>query len=179
MEASSDLKIFPKAIVCEESNIKGDVTVSAGCVIHPHCNINAENGSIVFGENCIVEEYVTISNTSSAGKTLFIGCNNVFEVGCSVEALSIGDKNVFEAKSSVSNQVEVSNGCIIGAGCRVDGRQTLLENTVIYGNDCLQREALEKQGSQILQIDYLRKLLPNYHHLRKSNYDPKKIRSAV
>lgn len=186
MEVPSDLKIFPKAIVCEESNVKGDVTVSAGCVIHPHCTINAENGPIVFGENCIVEEYVTISNkndsdasSGGAGKTLYIGCNNVFEVGCSVEALSIGDKNVFEAKCSVSNQVDVSNGCIIGAGCRVDGRQTLLENTVIYGNDCLQREALEKQGSQILQIDYLRKLLPNYHHLRKSNYDPKKIRSAV
>lgn len=148
------LKILPKAIVCEESNIKGDVTISAGCVIHPHCNINAENGPIIFGENCIVEEYVTISNKignsiSKNVQTLYIGSNNVFEVGCSVEALIIGDKNVFEAKSLVSNEVEISNGCIVGAGCRVEGKQVLLENTVIYGNVCLQREALEKQGVSI------------------------------
>lgn len=144
------LKIFPKALVCEESNIKGDVTVSAGCVIHPHCNINAENGPIIFGENCIVEEYVTITN--SIGQALYIGNNNVFEVGCSVEALKIGDKNVFEAKSLVSNEVEVTNGCIIGAGCRVEGKQILLESTVIYGKDCLQREALEKQGVSTFNI---------------------------
>ncbi|KAL5290212.1 DCTN6 family protein [Megaselia abdita] len=147
------LKIYPKALVCEESNIKGDVIVSAGCVIHPHCNINAENGSIIFGENCIVEEYATISNKNKSPgnyEILYIGCNNVFEVGCTVEALKIGDKNVFEAKSIVSNEVEISNGCIIGAGCRLEGKQTLLENTVIYGNDCLQREALEKQGVSLI-----------------------------
>lgn len=129
----------------------GDITINAGCVIHPHCTINAKNGPIIFGENCIVEEYVKITNNiEKASKedlpTLYIGCNNVFEVGCSVEAAKVGDKNVFEAKSLVSNEVEILNGCIIGAGCRLDGKQVLLENTVIYGNDCLQREALEKQG---------------------------------
>jgi dynactin 6 len=70
----------------------------------------------------------------------------MFEVGSTVEALQIGDKNVFECKSYVSSNVTVSNGCVIGAGCQLIGEQDLEENTVIHGSECYQREALEKQG---------------------------------
>ena len=42
-----------KAIVCEDSLLKGDITVSSGCVIHPSASIIAESGPIILGENCI------------------------------------------------------------------------------------------------------------------------------
>lgn len=77
---------------------------------------------------------------------LTIGPNNLFEVGCTVEALQIGEKNVFECKSYVSADVTITNGCVVGAGCQLISEQHLRENTVIYGVDCNQREALEKQG---------------------------------
>jgi dynactin-6 len=89
-------------------------------------------------------------------------------------ALSIGDRNVFECKSYVSAGVTVTNGCVIGAGCKLTGEQVLTERTIVYGKNCIQREAMDKQKAQI-QLDYLRKILPNYHHLRKPN-DPKKSR---
>jgi len=73
----------------------------------------------------------------------------------------------------------VSSGCVVGAGIKIHGSQRLPENTIVYGEQGLQREAIDKQGSQTLQIDFLRKVLPNYHHLRKPNYDPKKARSVV
>lgn len=83
-----------------------------------------------------------------AGKkptVLVIGANNVFEVGCHVEALHIGERNVFECKSFVSKQVRVSNDCIIGAGCRLVEKQSLIENTVVHGTNMEQREVIEKQ----------------------------------
>lgn len=184
----SDIKIYPKSIVCEDSQLRGDITISSGCAIHPSATILAEAGPIILGENCIVEEYSTIVHRIPSDHPLFeegktptltIGPNNVFEVGCRVEAYKIGEKNVFECKSYVSPYVSVSSGCIIGAGCSVEAKQDLPENTVIYGKGCHQREAIEKQGSQTLQIDFLRKVLPNYHHLRKANYDPKKARAQI
>lgn len=84
---------------------------------------------------------------------------------------------MFECKSYVSSKVQVSNGCVIGAGCQLMDTMNLLENTVIFGKDCIQREAIEKQGSQTLQLDFLRKVLPNYHHIKKATYDPKQIRN--
>ncbi|ALC42868.1 l-2-37Ce [Drosophila busckii] len=181
----SNIKIFPKSVVCEESTLRGDITFSSGCVVHPSATIIAEAGPIIIGENCIVEEYATITHRLQPGaswdvnKILSIGGHNVFEVGCNVEASRIGDKNVFESKCYVGSGVSVSSGCVIGAGIQICMAQQLPENTIVYGQQALQREAIEKQGSQTLQIDFLRKVLPNYHHLRKPNYDPKKARSVV
>lgn len=177
----SNIKVMPRAIVCEDSLIKGDVTISSGSVIHPSAQIIAESGPIIIGENCIIEEYVRIVHKIPEGHKLYvnpeenpdkrpvlvIGSNNIFEVGCVVEALKIGEKNIFECKSYVGPNVTVSSGCVIGAGVSLQGEQILSENTVIYGKHCKQREAMEKQGSHMLQLEFLRKILPNYHHLRK------------
>lgn len=145
---------MPKSIVCEESTLRGDITILPGCVIHPSATIIAEAGPIILGENCIVEEYATINyrlpeGASTSGEIappLTIGVNNVFEVGCTVEANRIGDKNVFECKSCVGPEISVSSGCIIGAGVRLQCKQQLTENTVIYGRDSMQREAIDKHA---------------------------------
>uniref|UniRef100_A0A1S4GUE2 Dynactin subunit 6 n=1 Tax=Anopheles gambiae TaxID=7165 RepID=A0A1S4GUE2_ANOGA len=188
----NDFKIMPRSMVCEDSNLRGDITISSGCVIHPCSTIIAESGPIVLGENCIVEEYATLRyripenhpdhgalKAEGVAKPLIIGPDNVFEVGCTVEALSIGERNVFECKSYVSADVTVGSGCVIGAGCRLVGQQTLPDKTIVYEAQCMQREAMDKQKTQMIQLDYLRKILPNYHHLRKANYDPKKAREQV
>ncbi|XP_053675692.1 dynactin subunit 6 [Anopheles nili] len=188
----NDFKIMPRSMVCEDSNLRGDITVSSGCVIHPCSTIIAESGPIILGENCIVEEYATVRyfipenhpanddrNEDGTVKPLIIGPDNVFEVGCTVEALSIGERNVFECKSYVSADVTVGSGCVVGAGCRLVGKQTLADKTILYSGQCLQREAMDKQKSQMIQLDYLRRILPNYHHLRKVNHDPKKARAQV
>lgn len=188
----NDFKIMPRSIVCEDNNLQGDITIGSGCVIHPCSTIIAESGPIVLGENCIVEEYATVRyripkdhpdygrlTEEGTAKPLIIGPDNVFEVGCTVEALSIGERNVFECKSYVSADVTVGNGCVIGAGCRLVGKQTLADKTIVYEGQCMQREAMDKQKTQMIQLDYLRKILPNYHHLRKANYDPKKARAQV
>lgn len=173
------MKIYPKAIVCEDTVLKGDITIGNGCVVHPKATILAEAGPIVIGDNCIIEEYATIAHRvdqNEPGTVLTIGPNNVFEVGSTVEALKIGERNIFECKSYVSSKMQVPNGCVIGSGCRLADAITLTDNTVVYGKDCVQRDALEKQGSQTLQLDFLRKVLPNYHHLKKPTVDPKSMR---
>lgn len=183
---------MPKAIVCDsvDSTFRGDITISSGCVIHPSVTILAVSGPIIIGENCLVEEYTTIIHNvgatpsleaaaASPPPTLTIGANNVFEVGCTVEALHIGERNVFESRSYVSNKVTVSNGCIIGAGCELLDEQRLPENMVVYGIDAEQREAIDKQKAQTSQLEHLRRVLPNYHHLVKATFDPKKQRGQV
>lgn len=178
---------MPGSVVCEETCLKGDITIASGCIVHTSASIIAEAGPIIIGENCIVEEYAKIIYKSKPGDdsvdrpaTLIIGSNNVFEVGCTVEAIKIGERNIFECKSYVSSDVQISNGCVIGAGCRVTGKHILPENTIIFdGEKCNQREALEKQGSQIVQLDFLRRVLPNYHRIRKATYDPKKLREQI
>lgn len=139
---------------------------------------------------------------SEIKKPLIIGAHNVFEVGSHIESYSghIGESNVFECKSYVGPNVTIGSGCVIGeypnivrllssclllyrvliinnliagAGCRME-IGTMTDNTIVYGSDHTMREAMEKQPSQMLQLDFLSKILPNYHQLRKPNVQVKR-----
>ncbi|KAJ1527184.1 hypothetical protein ONE63_008715 [Megalurothrips usitatus] len=168
-----DLKIHSDAVVCHESKLRGDITIGTHTVVHPRATIIAEAGPIVIGDYNIIEEQSFIINRLSPDAdhskqvVMEIGNNNVFEVGCVFESPKMGDQNVLEVKSHVGPNVEVTNGCIIGTGCKLRGTEVLPENTVVYGRDCARRIALDRPPTQGLQVDFLSKVLVNYHHLKK------------
>ncbi|XP_010573903.1 PREDICTED: dynactin subunit 6 [Haliaeetus leucocephalus] len=147
-------------------------------VIHPKARIIAEAGPIVIGEGNLIEEQALIINGYPENitpeteevepKPMVIGTNNVFEVGCYSQAMKVGDNNVIESKAFVGRNVILTSGCIIGACCNVNTYEVIPENTVIYGADCLRRVQTERPQPQTLQLDFLMKILPNYHHLKKT-----------
>nr|ALS04445.1 dynactin subunit 4 [Acartia pacifica] len=174
MSVKSNIKIAPGAIVCNECELKGDISIGAKTVIHPKARIIAEAGPIIIGENNLIEEQSQILNIDPSPvdgqneAVMIIGNNNTFEVGCEVSCLKIGDNNIVEAKSFVGRNSNMSNGCIIGAGCKITTEETMDENIVVYGGDCKRRKGVDKPVPQHLQIDFLCKVLPNYHHLKKA-----------
>uniref|UniRef100_A0A9L0S5N6 Dynactin subunit 6 n=1 Tax=Equus caballus TaxID=9796 RepID=A0A9L0S5N6_HORSE len=147
-------------------------------VIHPKARIIAEAGPIVIGEGNLIEEQALIINAHPDNitpdtedpdpKPMIIGTNNVFEVGCYSQAMKMGDNNVIESKAYVGRNVILTSGCIIGACCNLNTFEVIPENTVIYGADCLRRVQTERPQPQTLQLDFLMKILPNYHHLKKT-----------
>ncbi|KAG9471385.1 hypothetical protein GDO78_015046 [Eleutherodactylus coqui] len=105
------VKIAPGAVVCVESEIKGDVTIGPRTVVHPKARIYAEAGPIIIGEGNLIEEQAFIRNSFPENiapdaedvepKAMIIGTNNVFEVGCYSQAMKIGDNNVIESKGKL------------------------------------------------------------------------------
>ncbi|XP_064190658.1 dynactin subunit 6-like [Anguilla rostrata] len=178
MVQKSGAKFAAGAVVCVESEIRGDVTIGPRTVVHPKARIVAEAGPIVIGEGNLIEEQALIINgypenimpdaEGTEPKTMTIGTNNVFEVGCESQALKIGDNNVIESKAVVGRNVILTNGCIVGACCQVNTCEVIPENTVIYGSNCMRWVQTEKPQPQSLQLDFLMKILPNYHHLKKT-----------
>ena len=59
----------------------------------------------------------------------------------------------------------MSSGCVVGAMCRLSNRETLPENTVVFGRENQRRVQAERPAPQTLQLDFLKKVLPNYHYL--------------
>ena len=168
-QTKGDVKLGLNCIICEDSKIQGDVTIGNGTIIHPRACIIAEDGPIIIGEQNLIEDKVIIINKNTSGSessVMQIGNSNVFEVGSRNESLNIGDSNVLEAKSFVGRQVVITNNCIIGAGCKVTHPETLAENSAFYGPDCALKISQGHQ-TQLLQMEFLAKLLPNYHYLMK------------
>ena len=58
----SSVKIAPGAMVCNECELLGDITIGSMTVIHPKASIIAEAGPIIIGECNIVEEQARIIN---------------------------------------------------------------------------------------------------------------------
>jgi len=121
---ANSIKIGKDCVVCEQAEIKGDVTIGNGCIIHPKARIIAEAGPIILGEGNLIEEYSLIWNRPAEGVVgstpiMIIGAFNNFEVYSHCEALKVGDHNVFESKSFAGREVVVTDQCVIGAGCRI------------------------------------------------------------
>ncbi|KAM8881233.1 dynactin subunit 6-like isoform 2-T2 [Synchiropus picturatus] len=156
------VKLAAGAVVCVESEIRGDVTIGARTVVHPKARIIAEAGPIIIGESNLIEEQALIINRypqnimpdteKAAPKTMVIGTNNLFEVG----------------SADLGRNVILTSGCIIGACCQINTCEVVPENTVVYGSKCIRRVQSDKPQPQTLQLDFLMKILPNYHHLKKT-----------
>uniref|UniRef100_A0A671DU56 Dynactin subunit 6 n=1 Tax=Rhinolophus ferrumequinum TaxID=59479 RepID=A0A671DU56_RHIFE len=61
-KSQKSTKIAPGAVVCVESEIRGDVTIGPRTVIHPKARIIVEAGPIVIGEGNLIEEQALIIN---------------------------------------------------------------------------------------------------------------------
>ena len=175
------LKCPLSTIICREKTvIIGDVTIGPDCVIHSTAHIIASHGPIVIGCSNLIEERVEIINNKS--EPLVIGDNNLFEVDSRCEALRIGNNNILECKSFIGPNIELTNNCIIGAGCKLKDPtdqssnsqiERLEPNTIISGSNLSRRVADELPAtSHSLQLDFLRKVLPNYQKLWRPTNQP-------
>ncbi|XP_050543224.1 dynactin subunit 6-like isoform X2 [Daktulosphaira vitifoliae] len=172
---SSKVKIGQGAMVCKEIKVKGQVIIGSSTIVHPGVTIIAEAGPIEIGESNIIEEYVTIIHKFQPGyeksepKTLKIGSSNVFEVYSTVEGVnSIGDNNIFESKSYVGRNINIGNDCVVGAGCRLTSTVPVEDGICIYGKNCIRQKAYCKPSVPSGHREFLMKLLPSYHLLKKN-----------
>ncbi|KAG2219424.1 hypothetical protein INT45_010615 [Circinella minor] len=148
----------PRAVICQETYLQGEISIGAGTVLHPQCRIVAEKGPIYIGKNNIIEENVTIFNKNAS--PLVIGDENVFEVGCYVEGAHIGNNNIVEARAKVLGTTTIGHHCIIGAACATEVNETISDMTVVYGSKSNRRQQSEVFPTQAAlharHLDYLR-----------------------
>ncbi len=112
-----NLVVGTRVVIAQDADLRGEISVGSGTVIHPKATILALQGPISIGSNCIIEETAIIVNRRST--PIKIGDNNLFEVGCRIEAAGVGSHNVFEMRSRVAHNVKVGSYSIVGAGCIV------------------------------------------------------------
>ncbi|KAF9090056.1 hypothetical protein BGX27_002355 [Mortierella sp. AM989] len=143
----------------------------SGTVLHPQCKVWATGGSIIFGSGNIVEENAVIINRGP--DALFIGDNNVFEVGSVMEGAKLGNRNTLEVRSHVKGGTWLGDDCVIGAVCTTNEGEVLEDKTVIYGDNNERRVYTGSRTSHNIihtrHLDYLFQTLPKFNHSRSSS----------
>ncbi|KAK8869898.1 hypothetical protein IAR55_000466 [Kwoniella newhampshirensis] len=102
------------SLICQDTDLRGDITIGPGVVVHPKVTILALGGPIVIGAECIVEELVVIVNRGK--NTMKIGQGNHFMVASQIESPSIGHFNTFQPRCKASSGVIVTDHCTLSAG---------------------------------------------------------------
>mmetsp|Transcript_16803 Transcript_16803/g.43674 ORF Transcript_16803/g.43674 Transcript_16803/m.43674 type:complete len:169 (+) Transcript_16803:85-591(+) len=164
------LKAAANAVVTRDALITGEVTIGEETLVHPGAQIIAEAGPIEIGAECEIQELAVIRNTRP--EKMVIGSKNVFEVGATVEAKSIGDGNVFAARSFVGSKVAVTDRCVVGVTVRVEDEEELGPGTVTWVDSRAvgrgHRVVPTREGPGLLYTQQLKKLLamiPKYNEL--------------
>ncbi|KAF9014101.1 trimeric LpxA-like protein [Cyathus striatus] len=142
--------IHSKAIVCQDVELKGDITIGAGTIVHPKATIFAIAGPIVIGTGCIIEE--------------------------GVECPTIGSCNTFSTRSRVHHTVRMGSYCVIGAACLVVPTEDehFDDYTVIYGPEAERRTwsgrgKLQEADLRRKHTEYLREMLPKFNRVRRGD----------
>ncbi|CCD72823.1 Dynactin subunit 6 [Caenorhabditis elegans] len=164
MTETSTVSIASSAIVCVEADIKGEVIIKEGCVVHPFVVFDATKGPIYVGENNIFEEYAVIRNNSD-GQPMIIGDWNIFQVHSKSSAKYVGSRNVIGVHAVLEDGCSVSDDCSVGAKCTVFSHQNLEPSVSVYAATNLSRTTKTPNMTSPHQIEFLRKILPSYHHL--------------
>jgi dynactin-6 len=59
---STKITAHSTALIAQDSDLRGDITLGPGCIVHPKAAILALGGPIVIGADCVVEETAVIVN---------------------------------------------------------------------------------------------------------------------
>ncbi|KAG0371825.1 hypothetical protein BGX24_001112 [Mortierella sp. AD032] len=165
------LTISTRALVCQDNDLRGEIIVGAGTVLHPQCRVWATGGPIMFGSGNIVEENAVIINRGP--EALIIGDNNVFEVGSVMEGMKIGNRNTLEVKAHVKPGTWLADECVIGTVCSTNENEMLPDRTVIYGSRDDRRIFTGSRANQAAvhtrHLEYLMQILPKFNHARTSS----------
>ena len=96
---------MPTTVICAKAELQGSIHFGEGCIVHPNATIIAEGGDIIIGDFTIIEEFVKIWNQprkdkegNLVKKQMKIGSYNLFECGAQVYSSDIGDLNEFGVK---------------------------------------------------------------------------------
>ncbi|KIY72010.1 hypothetical protein CYLTODRAFT_434980 [Cylindrobasidium torrendii FP15055 ss-10] len=174
MAPKDKFSIHSKAVVCQDVELKGDITIGSGTVVHPKATIFAISGPIAIGSGNIIEEGAVILNRRK--EVMRIGDENLFEIMARVECPSIGNYNTFGARSRTHHTIRVQNFTNIGAGClAVPTEDEVLDDyTIVYGPAAERRIWSGKGKVQEIDLrrkhaEYLREMLPKFNRLNRAD----------
>ncbi|EPQ26915.1 uncharacterized protein PFL1_05550 [Pseudozyma flocculosa PF-1] len=111
------LTVGSRVVIAQDAELRGEISIGSGTVIHPRAVVYAQQGPISIGSNCIIEEMAAIVNRRP--EPMQIGDDNLFEVGSRIEAAGVGSSNTFQVRCKVASTIRVGSYCNIGAGCSV------------------------------------------------------------
>ncbi|MEH7109757.1 gamma carbonic anhydrase family protein [Bacillus sp. JJ1764] len=143
-------KLDESVFVAPGAYLIGDVQIGKGSTVWFNAVIRADDGPIVVGERCSIQDNSTIHLYEGFPVTIeddvTIG-HNVILHGCKV-----GKKSIIGMGSTLLDQVEVGEECIIGANTLLAGGIKIPPRSLVLGSPGKVVRQLSEKDLQMLQM---------------------------
>jgi len=122
-------RIAESAFVHDGAYVIGDVTIGEGSGVWPGAVIRADFGPIRIGGHTMIEDNCVLHS----GAPMDIGDNITIGHGVVVHCRRIGSHNLIGNNSTLLDDAEIGNFCVIGAGSLVRPRMIIPDNSFVVG----------------------------------------------
>ncbi|KAJ2365838.1 hypothetical protein IW150_006107 [Coemansia sp. RSA 2607] len=161
------LQIAPRALVCKNAIIEGDVQIGNDTVVHVGASILARKGPIIIGTGNIISERAVIVNNHSTPLT--IGDDNLIETDARIEGRGMGHRNTVQIRGVVAGTSTLGNDCVVGTTCTTNTSENVPDGTILFGSSLSRRKRAdgnpEHRFTHKKHLEYIHEMLPRYNHI--------------
>ena len=119
------------AFVAGTAVVAGDVTLEAGSTVWYGAVLRGDEGSILVGENCNVQDNAVLH--CDPGSHLILERDVTVGHGAIIHGAEVGDGSLIGMHATLLNGCKVGKGCIIGAGALVPEGKVIPDGALAVG----------------------------------------------
>jgi phenylacetic acid degradation protein len=124
--------IHESAFVHPQASVTGDVIIGKKVYIGPGAAIRGDWGQIVIEDGCNVQENCTIHMFPGVKVVLHEGAH--IGHGAIIHGAVIGKNSLIGMNAVIMDEVEIGEGCIVGALCFIKSGEKIPPRSMVVGN---------------------------------------------
>lgn len=140
--------VHETVFVAPGAYIIGDVRIGKDSSVWFNAVLRGDDGPIIIGERCSIQDNATVHmfQECSIGDDVTVG-HNVILHGC-----KIGSRSIIGMGSTILDQVEIGNDCIIGANTLLTSRTVIPPRSLVMGSPGRVVRELSEKDLQFIQL---------------------------
>ena len=142
--------------VAANATVLGDVTLGKGTNIWYGAVLRGDEGTLVLGENCNVQDNAVLH--CDPGGQVLLGKNVTVGHCALAHGCTVGDNPLIGMGAFVLNGAKIGSDCIVGAGALVTGKMDAPDGSMILGSPAKVVRPLkpeEIEGNRAAMEEYL------------------------
>ena len=142
--------------VAANATVLGDVTLGKGTNIWYGAVLRGDEGTLVLGENCNVQDNAVLH--CDPGGQVLLGKNVTVGHCALAHGCTVGDNTLIGMGAIVLNGAKIGSDCIVGAGALVTGKMDAPDGSMILGSPAKVVRPLkpeEIEGNRAAMEEYL------------------------
>jgi len=137
-----------KNFIHNKANVEGDVVLGNNTSAWPFASIRGDEGKIVIGDNCNVQDGAVVHGKTTIGNNVTIGH------GAVIDSVTIGNNVLIGMNSTILDGADIGDWCIVAAGAVVAPNAKIPLGSVVMGIPAKITRLMNDKDKELVEFAY-------------------------